>query len=87
MIFPAILVTVISVFKASVQTELNTFFAHLAKQAYLTRKAIAKAFSKVRTILSWRFGVVSRSALICQAWRCYCPQNCTAPMLEGGSAV
>jgi hypothetical protein len=38
------LVTVISGFKASVQTELNTFFAHLAKQADLTRKAITKAF-------------------------------------------
>ena len=40
------LVTVISGFKASVQTELNAFFAHLAKQADLTRKASAQAFSK-----------------------------------------
>jgi hypothetical protein len=45
-------VTVISGFKARVQTELNAFFAHLAKQADLTCKAIAQAFSKVQTILS-----------------------------------
>jgi len=52
MIFPVMRVTVISGFNASVQTELNTFFAHLPKQTDLTRKALAKAFSKVRTILS-----------------------------------
>ncbi len=38
----------ISGFKASVQTELNGFFAHLANQADLTRKASAQAFSKAR---------------------------------------
>lgn len=38
----------ISGFKASVQTELNAFFAHLANQADLTRKASAQAFSKAR---------------------------------------
>ncbi len=42
------LVTLISGFKASVQTELNGFFAHLNNQADLTRKASAQAFSKAR---------------------------------------
>ena len=42
------LVAMISGFKASVQTELNGFFAHLANQADLTRKASAQAFSKAR---------------------------------------
>ena len=42
------LVTMISGFKASVQTELNAFFAHLANQADLTREASAQAFSKAR---------------------------------------
>jgi hypothetical protein len=37
---------VISGFKASVQTELNAFFAHLANQADLTRKASAQAIFK-----------------------------------------
>ena len=46
MIFPVTLVTVISGFKASVQIELNAFFAHLANQADLTCKASAQAFSK-----------------------------------------
>jgi hypothetical protein len=41
-------VTVISGFKARVQTELNAFFAHLAKQADLTCKAIAKPFPKCK---------------------------------------
>ena len=48
------LVTVISGFKASVQTELNAFFAHLANQADLTRKASAQAFSKARKQFSHR---------------------------------
>jgi hypothetical protein len=42
------LVTMISGFKASVQTELNAFFAHLVNQADLTREASAQAFSKAR---------------------------------------
>jgi Transposase DDE domain len=42
------LVTMLSGFKASVQTELNAFFAHLANQADLTREASAQAFSKAR---------------------------------------
>jgi Transposase DDE domain len=42
------LVTMISGFKASVQSELNAFFAHLANQADLTREASAQAFSKAR---------------------------------------
>jgi hypothetical protein len=39
---------VISGFKASVQNELNAFFAHLANQADLVRLASAQAFSKAR---------------------------------------
>ena len=42
------LITMLSGFKASVQTELNAFFAHLANQADLTREASAQAFSKAR---------------------------------------
>jgi hypothetical protein len=42
------LVTMLSGFKASVQTELNAFFAHLANRADLTREASAQAFSKAR---------------------------------------
>lgn len=42
------LVAMLSGFKASVQTELNAFFAHLANQADLTREASAQAFSKAR---------------------------------------
>lgn len=42
------LVSLISGFKASVQTELNAFFAHLANQSDLTREASAQAFSKAR---------------------------------------
>jgi len=38
----------VSGFKASVQNELNAFFAHLANQADLTRKVSAQAFSKAR---------------------------------------
>jgi hypothetical protein len=38
----------ISGFKASVQNELNAFFAHLANQADLVRLASAQAFSKAR---------------------------------------
>jgi hypothetical protein len=46
LIFPVMRVTVISGFKASVQTELKAFFAHLANQPDLTRNASAQAFSK-----------------------------------------
>ena len=46
--FPVLLVALLSGFKASVQTELNAFFAHLINQADLTRKASAQAFSKAR---------------------------------------
>ncbi|MGY6275037.1 hypothetical protein [Methylomonas sp. MgM2] len=35
-------------FKASVQNELNGFFAHLANQADLIREVSAQAFSKAR---------------------------------------
>ena len=42
------LVAMLSGFKASVQTELNAFFAHLVNQADLTREASAQAFSKAR---------------------------------------
>jgi len=38
----------LSGFKASVQNELNAFFAHLANQADLFRQASAQAFSKAR---------------------------------------
>ena len=48
------LVTLLSGFKASVQTELNAFFAHLAHQADLTREASAQAFSKARKQFSHR---------------------------------
>ena len=47
-------VTLISGFKTSVHTELNAFFAHLAKQADLTRKASAQGFSKTRKQFSHR---------------------------------
>ena len=36
----------ISGFKTRVQTELNKFFVHFAKQANLTREACAQAYSK-----------------------------------------
>jgi len=42
------LVAMISGFKASVQAELNAFFAHLANHADLSREASAQAFSKAR---------------------------------------
>ena len=42
------LVAMLSGFKASVQNELNTFFANLANQADLSREASAQAFSKAR---------------------------------------
>ena len=42
------LVAMISGFKASVQNELNAFFASLANQADLVRKSSAQAFSKAR---------------------------------------
>jgi len=42
------MVAMISGFKASVQSELNAFFAHLANQADFTRQASAQAFSKAR---------------------------------------
>jgi hypothetical protein len=41
-----LLVALISGFKASVQTELNGFFAHLTNHADLSRQASAQAFSK-----------------------------------------
>jgi hypothetical protein len=44
----------LSGFKASVQTELNAFFAPLANQADLTREASAQAFSKARKQFSHR---------------------------------
>jgi hypothetical protein len=46
--FPVLLVAMISGFKASVQNELNAFFAHLANQADLVRLVSAQAFSKAR---------------------------------------
>ena len=66
------LVSAISGFKASVQTELNAFFAHLANQADLTRKASAQAFSKahkqffhsVFACLNQRFMMLVSSHLI-----------------------
>lgn len=42
----------LSGFKASVQNELNAFFAHLANQADFVRQASAQAFSKARKNLS-----------------------------------
>jgi len=48
------LVTLISGFKASVQTELNAFFAHLVNQADLNRQVSAQAFSKARKQFSHR---------------------------------
>jgi len=42
----------ISGFKASVQNELNAFFAHLENQADLSRKVSAQAFSKARKLFS-----------------------------------
>ena len=47
------LVAMISGFKASVQNELNAFFAHLANQADLIRLASAQAFSKARMKFSF----------------------------------
>lgn len=41
-------------FKASVQNELNAFFAHLANQADLSRQVSAQAFSKARKQFSHR---------------------------------
>lgn len=52
--FPVLLVAMLSGFKASVQNELNAFFAHLANQADLTREASAQAFSKARKQFSHR---------------------------------
>lgn len=46
--FPVLLISLISGFKASVQSELNAFFAHLENTADLTRKVSAQAFSKAR---------------------------------------
>jgi hypothetical protein len=46
--FPVLLVSMMSGFKASVQNELNGFFAHLANQADLIRDVSAQAFSKAR---------------------------------------
>jgi len=50
--FPVLLVMMLSGFKASVQNELNAFFAHLANQADLTRNVSAQAFSKARKLFS-----------------------------------
>lgn len=46
--FPVLLVSLLSSFKASVQNELNAFFAHLENQADLARHVSAQAFSKAR---------------------------------------
>jgi hypothetical protein len=51
--FPVMLVAMLSGFKASVQNELNAFFAHLANQADLVRLASAQAFSKARQNFSF----------------------------------
>jgi hypothetical protein len=48
------LVSMMSVFKASVQSELNAFCAHLDNQADLIRLASAQAFSKARQQFSHR---------------------------------
>lgn len=50
--FPLLVATLLSGFKASVQNELNAFFAHLANQADLVRCVSAQAFSKARRNLS-----------------------------------
>ncbi|PPD38752.1 MAG: hypothetical protein CTY17_08995, partial [Methylomonas sp.] len=50
--FPVLLVGMMSGFKASVQNELNAFFAHLANQADLTRHVSVQAFSKARNKFS-----------------------------------
>ena len=50
--FPVMLVSLLSGFKASVQTELNGFFAHLDNQADPIRKVSAQAFAKARQQLS-----------------------------------
>ncbi len=52
--FPVMLVAMISGFKASVQNELNAFFAHLVNQADLNRQVSAQAFSKARKQFSHR---------------------------------
>ncbi len=70
------LVTMLSGFKASVQNELNAFFAHLANQADLTREASAQAFSKARkqfshiafAILNQRFMRLVASHLSTPRW-------------------
>jgi hypothetical protein len=46
--FPVLMVAMMSGFKASVQNELNGFFAHLANQADFIREVSAQAFSKAR---------------------------------------
>ena len=70
------LVAMLSGFKASVQNELNAFFAHLANQADLTRGASAQAFSKCRkhfshtafTVLNQRLMLLVASHLITPRW-------------------
>lgn len=67
--FPVLLVSMISGFKASVQNELNAFFAHLANQADLTRHVSAQAFSKARHKFSHlAFSKLNRQLiqLVCQ---------------------
>ena len=46
--FPVLIVAMLSGFKASVQNELNAFFAHLVNQSDLLRLVSAQAFSKAR---------------------------------------
>lgn len=46
--FPVLVAAMLAGFKASVQNELNAFFAHLANQADLVRAVSAQAFSKAR---------------------------------------
>ncbi len=74
--FPVMLVAMLSGFKASVQTELNAFFSHLANQADLTREASAQAFSKARkhfshtafSILNQHLMTLVASGLITPHW-------------------
>ena len=52
--FPSLIVFLLSGLKASVQNELNAFFAHLENQADLLRGASAQAFSQARQRFSAR---------------------------------
>jgi len=67
--FPILLVSMMSGFKASVQTELNGFFANLANQADLVRLVSAQAFSKARKQFSHlAFSTLNRQLIqgVCQ---------------------